>query len=333
MIMSHKLYLACAGAFAAAAILAGISPASAHTVIGQRIFPATFAIDDPGDDDELAVPTLGYTYNADGSQSYTWNAFYGKRITADLEVYIDSTFLHQINPRVNGWTGVETAVKDQIMVNNEHEFIVSLGVAEEWGATGTPGVANQYTNITPKVYIGKGFGDLETEWLRPIAVTGEVQYVVPTVPNIVTGTDSFGNVLFQQTPTVVNYGFTLQYSLQYMNAYVHEIDGPEILRHLVPDIEANFQTPVSNIGPSTIGAIPGTHETTGTIGPGLYYLAHDYQLGIWGAFPINKGSGKHPGVFAVVDFFLDDLFPNTLGKPIFGGPESTAFDPWHAFNR
>ena len=154
-----------------------------------KIFPATFAIDDPGDDDELAVPTFGYTYNADGSQSYTWNAFYGKRITANLEVYIDSTFLHQINPRVNGWTGVETAVKDQIMVNNEHEFIVSLAVAEEWGATGTPGVANQYTNITPKVYIGKGFGDLETEWLRPIAVTGEVQYVVPTVPNIVTGTE------------------------------------------------------------------------------------------------------------------------------------------------
>ena len=36
-----------------------------------------------------------------------------------------------------------------------------------------------------------------------------------------------------------------------------------------------------------------------------------------------KRSGKHPGVFAIVDFFLDDLFPNTLGKPIFGGPEST----------
>ena len=46
-----------------------------------------------------------------------------------------------------------------------------------------------------------------------------------------------------------------------------------------------------------------------------------------------RGSGKHPGVFAIVDFFLDDLFPNTLGKPIFGGEESTAFDPWHAFNR
>jgi hypothetical protein len=218
--MSHKTSLACAGAFAAAAILAGIGPASSHTVIGQRIFPATLTIDDPGVDDEMALPTINYTYNADGSQSYSWNIFYGKRITSDLEVYIDSSFLHQINPRLNGWTGIETAVKDQIMVNNEHEFVVSLAVAEEWGATGTPGIANQYTNITPKVYIGKGFGDLENEWLRPIAVTGEVSYVVPTHPLDVAGVDAFDNVLFNQTPTTVVYGATLQYSLQYMNAYV-----------------------------------------------------------------------------------------------------------------
>ncbi|MGO9720025.1 MAG: hypothetical protein ACLPIG_14535 [Methylocella sp.] len=326
--MSHKTSLACAGAFAAAAILAGISPASAHTVIGQRIFPATLTVDDPGVDDEMALPTINYTYNADGSQSYTWNLFYGKRLTADLEVSINSTFLHQINPRSNGWTGIETEVRDQVMVNNEHEFVVSLAVAEEWGATGTAGLDNQYTTITPKALIGKGFGDLQTELLRPIAITGEIQYIVPTVPNVYAN-----GILSQQTPTTVVYGATLQYSLQYMNAYVHEIDGPEILRHLVVDLEANFSTPVSNIGPSVINSVPGTHETTGVVGPGLYYLAHDYELGIYGAFPINQGSGKHPGVFAIVDFFLDDLFPNTLGKPIFGGPESTAFDPWHAFNR
>jgi len=53
------------------------------------------------------------------------------------------------------------------MVNNEHEFVVSLAVAEEWGATGTAGLDNQYTTITPKALIGKGFGDLQTELLRP----------------------------------------------------------------------------------------------------------------------------------------------------------------------
>ena len=48
------------------------------------------------------------------------------------------------------------------MVNTEHEFVVSLGVAEPWGATGTPGIGNQFTTITPKPFIGKGFGDLQT---------------------------------------------------------------------------------------------------------------------------------------------------------------------------
>jgi hypothetical protein len=338
---SHKTSLACAGALAAAAILAGIGPASTHTVIGQRIFPATLTVDDPGVDDELALPTFTYmdfsstTYPpVDGAKTYSWNGFYGKRITADLEVSINDSFIHQINPRLNGWTVIETEVRDQIMVNNEHEFVVSLAFAQEWGNSGTtPNVliatpAFQHTDLTTRAFIGKGFGDLQTEWLRPIAITGEVQYAVPTVPQV------FNNgVLTQQFPTLLTYGGTIQYSLQYMNAYVHEVEGPEFLRHLVFDVEANFTSPVSNIGPSVINAVPGTHETTGVVGPGLYYIAHDYELGIYGAFPINQGSGKHPGVFAIVDFFLDDLFPNTLGKPIFGGLESKAFDPWHAFQQ
>jgi hypothetical protein len=326
--MSHKTSLAYAGAFAAAAILAGTGPASAHTVIGQRIFPATLTIDDPGTDDEFALPTFTWTNNADGSISYTFNGFYGKRITADLEVSIDSTFVHQINPRVNGWGGVETEVKNQVMVNTEHEFVVSLGVAEAWGGTGNQSVgAPQFTVITPKVFIGKGFGDLETDWLRPFAITGEVDYNVSTVPNIIAN-----NILVSQFPTTLTWGATLQYSLLYLNGYVHEV-GPEFLRHLIVDVEAQFTTPVSNIGPSIIGAIPGTHETTGVVGPGLYYLTHDYEIGVFGAFPINRGSGTHPGVFAIMDFFLDDIFPNSLGKPIFGGLESSAFDPWHAFKQ
>ena len=44
--MSHKASLACAGAFAAAASLAGIGSAFSHTIVGQRVFPATLAIDD-----------------------------------------------------------------------------------------------------------------------------------------------------------------------------------------------------------------------------------------------------------------------------------------------
>jgi len=331
--MSHKTSLACAGAFAAAAIFAGISPASAHTIIGDRVFPATLTIDDPGTDDELSIPTFAYSFNStttyppmNGQQTYEFNFFYGKRITADFELSIDSTFLHAVNPRMNGWEGIETEAKDQIMVSTEHEFVVSLGVSQAWGASGTPNIAPQFTTITPKIFIGKGFGDVPWDWMRPFAVTGEIDYDVPTVPAVYQN-----NVLIGQNPTTVDYGFTIQYSLLYMNGYVQQV--PDVLRNLVFDVEAQFTSPVSNIGPSAIGSVPGTHETTGVVGPGLYYIAHDYELGVYGAFPINQGSGKHPGVYAIVDFFLDDLFPNTLGKPIFGPAESTAFDPWHAFKQ
>jgi hypothetical protein len=59
--MSSKTSLACAGAFAAAATLAGISPALSHTIVGNRVFPATLTIDDPGENDELVLPMFVYT--------------------------------------------------------------------------------------------------------------------------------------------------------------------------------------------------------------------------------------------------------------------------------
>jgi hypothetical protein len=122
---------------------------------------------------------------------------------------------------------------------------------------------------------------------------------------------------------VLTYGATLQYSLLYMNAYVHEV--PEFFRQLVPDIECVFSTPVSNIGPSAISfppTVPGTHQTIGTWGPGLYYFGRlgpvVFQLGAVTQIPISHASGRHPGVIAVLDFLLDDMFPDSIGKPLFG---------------
>jgi hypothetical protein len=46
-----------AGALAGAFVAGGNAAADAHAVCGDRIFPATLAIDDPGVTDELALPT------------------------------------------------------------------------------------------------------------------------------------------------------------------------------------------------------------------------------------------------------------------------------------
>ena len=57
-----------AGALAGAATALWLTPAYPHAVCGDRIFPATLAIDDPGVTDELALPTVSYVpFNSDGA--------------------------------------------------------------------------------------------------------------------------------------------------------------------------------------------------------------------------------------------------------------------------
>ena len=56
--------------FAAAAAALWLTPAYPHAVCGDRIFPATLAIDDPGVTDELTVPTVQWLpQNSDGAEN------------------------------------------------------------------------------------------------------------------------------------------------------------------------------------------------------------------------------------------------------------------------
>jgi hypothetical protein len=41
------------------------------------------------------------------------------------------------------------------------------------------------------------------------------------------------------------------------------------------------------------------------------------QFGLEAVIPVNRESGRGVGVIGQVHFYLDDIFPNTIGKPIF----------------
>jgi hypothetical protein len=314
--MSFTRSITYAGAFSAALTLSAILPTQAHTIVGGRVFPATLAIDDPGVNDELALPSFAYmaAANPDGTLgpvSYGFGWDYAKTITADLGFSIGSAgFTYQRNPAATGWANIETQLKYVFYQNPEHEFIFAGALNVELGRTGSSPSsalpAEPFTTVTPKLYVGKGFGDLSVDWARPFAITGEMDYSIPT--------SSINSVDLSPNPNFLTYGATLQYSLQYMNSYVHEV--PDLFKKLIPAFEVMLSTPVSNTGPS----IPGTpvHITTGVVGPSLYYIGQYFEIGVMAQFPINQASGKHVGAVAVLDFFLDDIFPDTLGKPLFG---------------
>jgi hypothetical protein len=305
--------LAVGAAFSAVAF-----QAQAHTIVGDRVFPATLTIDDPGVNDELALPSFSYmeSINPDGSPStfgYGLGWEYAKTITADLGVSVGSGFNWQTRPGAQGWSNIETQVKYVMWQDAKAEAIVAGAVSYEWGNTGSPQNASlpcdPFSTLTFKVYGGKGFGDAPADWLKPFAVTGEFDAGFPTI-----ATNADGSL----NPTTITYGATLQYSLLYMNSHVQEV--PEMFRRLIPAFEAVFSTPVGNLAPYAPGEF-GSNVTTGVVGPSLYYIGKYFEVGVMAQAPINRESGAHIGVLAVIDFFLDDIAPDTLGKPLFGPPQ------------
>ena len=200
---------------------------------------------------------------------------------------------------------------------------MSAGLEIEWGGSGTQSVGTErFTVYTPTLYFGKGFGDLPTSmnWARPFAITGQVGYAIPGVSKTTVATfdpdTGETDIDTEFNPRVLNWGATLQYSMPYLKSAVVDLGLPEFINRLIPIVEASFQTPVSNT--VTSGTV-----TTGTINPGIIYAGKTYQVAIEAMIPVNRQSGTGVGVIAQLHFFLDDIFPNTLGRPIFANNIST----------
>jgi hypothetical protein len=316
---------------AAALAMPPLGGAAAHEIVGNRFFPATLAIDDPGVNDELAVPTVALTKGGDETpaKELEISGEYAKRLTDALAISIEPAWKHVYRPGgpsgtgASGFQNLETTLKYRFYKDPAHELVMSAGLAVEWGGSGALGVeAERFTTYTPTLYFGKGFGDLPDRiwWARPIALTGIVGYSIPgSAQGITTTVDDGGNVStdIERRPQFVNWGLSLQYSMPYLKSAVYDFALPDIVNHLIPIVEASFQTPAANFAGTGL-------KTTGTVNPGVLYVSRYYQVGLEAIIPINRDSGRNVGVMAQLHLYLDDMFPTTIGKPLFGGPVAPA---------
>ncbi len=318
--MSSRIF--CAALCGAAAVLATVTATRAHEIVGNRMFPATLAIDDPGVADELSLPTIAFSKTGDvpSVKQLDISGEYSKLITEDFAVSFSPTWTHIYAPGgplgvgASGFQNIETTFKYRVYKNVEHEFVASVGLNVEWGGSGAQDVgADRFTTYTPTLYFGKGFGDLPASmgWARPFAVTGQVGYAIPSSNTTVTVDPTSGDVDTEFNPRVLTWGASLQYSLPYLKASVVDLGLPDVVNRLIPLVEVALQTPVSNFASS------GT-VTTGTINPGLIYVGDTYQLALEAMIPVNRDSGTSVGVIGQVHLFFDDIFPNSFGRPIFG---------------
>jgi hypothetical protein len=311
---------------AAAALLAlGLWPAlvSAHGLAGKRFFPSTLTIDDPFVSDELSLPTFLLfkepSHGEDPSSKITnISGEFSKRIFPNLGLTLAGEW-NNLDPAPNdrtesGFGNLEMTLKYQFFTSAAHETILSAAVGWEAGGTGRKKAgAESFDVFKPALLFGKGMGDLPDalRWFKPFAVTGIIEGVLPSRSGNKTFTlndDGDLEVEIEKNPNVLHWGFAVMYSLPYLQSFVKDVGLPAIIRQLIPLVEIDINNPLDR-------GFAG--KTTGTVNPGIIWTGKYFQLGLEAVLPINERTGKNVGVRGQIHFFLDDLFPTTVGRPLF----------------
>jgi hypothetical protein len=281
-------------AYAVAAITLAMPHAHAHGIVGDRFFPATITTDDPFAADELALPTItSFNHETDYDLDYAKTIFPGFAVSVGIG-YVDAT--PPGGPKASGWSNLSITPALELWRSELHEAIVTAGFIWDVGRSGSKSVADRASTYTPELLFGKGFGDLPNSMalLRPLAVTGQLGFAVP-------GTKA--------TSRSFEWGGAVEYSLLYLQNNVRDQGFSNLVAHLTPIVEFALSTPTD----------PGGGGTTGTVNPGLFWSGQYTQLGVEAVLPVNHASGKTVGVTAQLHFYVDDILPDSLGRPIFFG--------------
>jgi hypothetical protein len=282
--------------------------ALAHGFAGKRFFPATPTTEDPFVADELSLPTvtqrrLAASDEGPAGRLTSMSLDYTKRVTSNFGVGFGTSYLRFANEdgaTQNGFDNLEASAKYQFHKNDAHESIASVGLDWDIGGSGARSVgAEPFSTLTPSLFYGKGFGDLPEglSYLRPLAITGSAGVAFPT-------RRSTGD---EQHPDSLKLGFAIEYSLPYLQSFVKDVGLPAPFNRMVPLVEFDLEKPIDR----------GASGFTGTVNPGILWAGKSMQLAVEAIVPVNSRTGGGKGILFQVHFFLDDLFPRSIGKPIF----------------
>ena len=318
-----KLRILLASSLCVMMIAIGAGSAVAHGLAGKRFFPATLVVDDPFVADELSLPSFSHIKKpAKGkdeppTRETEVEGEFSKSITPNFGLSVKGGLTSldpDDKPTLGGPGNLELGLKYQFFKSATHETILSLGLGWEVGGTGRKATeAESFDVFNPALFFGKGFGDLPEalHYLKPLAVTGVVGGKLPnrkwTKTVKVEGDEV--EVEVERHPNVFQWGIVIEYSLPYLQSFVKDVGLPAPFSRMIPVVELNFEHPLDR-------GMAG--KNTGTVNPGIIWAGKFIQIGLEAIFPINDRTSKNVGVRGMLHFFLDDLFPTSLGRPVFG---------------
>jgi hypothetical protein len=303
--MKRNLRRAFAVVAATAIVSSANSAALAHGWAGERFFPATILTDDPFVADEISLPQVNVNPpGPDGAKETDIRIDLSKRITPNTGFIIGDQWQRLKPaglPAVTGLGPLDTAAQYQLFVDGPHQALGLLALHVTWAHTGRVQAlgAPDFTTLSPTFNFGKGFGDIPRSlpYLRPIAITGNLGFDFPTK------VESAGS----PNPNNFNYGFAFEYSFPYLQCCVKDIGLRPPFNQLFPLVEVSFSTAINRgLGGQTIG----------TIQPGVIWAGQYFQIGAEAILPATRLTGHGYGGVFQLHFYLDDLFPRSIGRPI-----------------
>jgi hypothetical protein len=164
----------------AIACFATIGPAHAYTDAGDRLFPATLVLPQiaPGGEFYVTYSTLPLGHGPAGTpnRSTNFTTNFDQMITDDLGITVGETYTAVGQNGAGtlwGWQNQDDSINYTALRSIDHEFLMSFGLDRQTGGTGAAQVGSVASGATtPQLFFGKGLGDLDVGYLRPLAITG-----------------------------------------------------------------------------------------------------------------------------------------------------------------
>jgi len=273
------------------------------------------SVDDPCVDDEFQFPIIASLQNSDASEEVRISGEFDKTITKNFAVDVMEDWVHLRVPNVGGSAGFGnfgTSFKYQFVNDAEEELDMAAALVVDWGGTGSRAVgAAPFTTLTPTWYAGKGFNFLpqSMKFLKPLGATTQLGYSFPTESSTTTFDQLAGVSTVISNPQLLVWGGSLQYSMPYLKS-IADLKSNSFIYYLTPIVEFSFETEAADFD--------GKEKTTGIISPGVIYNNEKYQVSLEAIIPVNRASGDGVGVIAAFHLHLDELLPDSVGKPLIG---------------
>jgi hypothetical protein len=283
------------------ALAAPMPACFAYTAAGDRIFVANGILPQIAPTDQVytwawTVPQPGGAVGVP-TEATNVGGVLEKRLTERLGLHLEDSWFRIDRYRAgsrHGFANLETELKYLLLDDHDREALLSFGVDREWGGTGALAVGSPRQGATaPRLYFGKGLGDLDIGYLRPFALSGFFGY-------------QFSDAA--PRPDLITTGLKLEYSIPYLQSKVQSFELPELVRRMTPMAEVSFAVPSGR----SFGA-----RTAILVAPGVNIAGDGWEFLIEALVPATRASGTGVGVRGALHLSLDFLFPDTIGRPLF----------------